>query len=297
MKESREIESLLTWAYLHELPKRHISSAEANWNRISQYGYLGGVNTDHGAAQRYPHHGVPHKDAEIIEKAVDALGIADWQHDFEHIAGELAALVSVNELFPKIAKPATIAGKAEVAPAPDGRGVRSIVLEKPRDVLLVRTINVSALVTRHAFMGTRPDWPKGIPQPYQIPGRRGPLISGECRGKNLYTAGSYCFLRWAPSPVEIVLGRADYHVWHQALARLAASLNLSEHRALPPDASPAPWLEGEKVHRVFSYAVANQKPLPLKPQRPRAGAPPKRSRKIATHALEVDRGQKSGIIS
>jgi hypothetical protein len=53
-KQAHDIEFLLQWAFLHELPKRKISSAEGIWDRLSQYGSLGGINPDpgHGAAQR-----------------------------------------------------------------------------------------------------------------------------------------------------------------------------------------------------------------------------------------------------
>lgn len=291
MHESRDIEELLHWAYVQELPKKHISSSEANWNRISRYGFLGGVNTDHGAAQRYPHHGVPHGDAIKIEEAVDALGEADWQRDFQHIAGELCALVSVNELFPKIAKRHTVRGRVKLQTPPDGRGLRCEVKERARDVFLMSTINVSALVARHAFMATRPAWPRGIPQPHQIPGKRGPAIVGECRGKNLYTKGSYCPLRWSPSPVEIVLRRADYHVWHKALVRLSQTLTLSEYRALPPRASPAPWLGDEKPYRVWSYAVERASPLPLGPQRKRASLPTKKPRNSEVRDVRLTGGK------
>ena len=249
------------------------------WDRLAQYGSLGGIDPEQGSrgsAQRYAQFGAPHPDAEAIEIAVGKLGVADWRQDFEHIAGELAALVSVNQMVPRLARGRTsTVGKANVTRSRDGRGLSVVVTEKPRDVLLLRSINVSALVTTHAVMGTRPDWLYGVPRPCQTPALRGggAAIVGECRGKNLYATGTYCPIRWAPSPIDIVLDRADYHVWHQALTRLAAELVLTEHVALPPAASPAPWLTPEKPHRIYSYAVAQPNPLPLKPQRELAGPP------------------------
>ncbi len=297
-RTKKDIEELVRWAYLDELPKRQTSSAEGIWDRMKQYGSLGGVNPDQhsfagGGAQRYAQFGLPHPDAEEIERAIAGLGTLSIEQDFDLIVGDLRALVSVNDLRPRPRIDVTV-GTASVAGYYDKDTMPPAV--RPRDVLMVRSINVSALVIQHAVMGTRPQWKAGQPLPMQIPGRRGPMLVGECRGKNLYTAGSYSPLRWAPSPVEIVLGRADYHVWRRALLALSQTLNLTAHQALPPAASAAPWLEPEKTEkkrRVHSYAVANQKPLPLRPQRKLAGPPSKKPRANKGRSVLVDLGAKA----
>jgi len=69
LKEHVDIEDLLRWAYLDELPKRQLSSAEEIWNGIAEYGQRGGIDIGQGAAQRYPHFGLPHSDALAIERA------------------------------------------------------------------------------------------------------------------------------------------------------------------------------------------------------------------------------------
>ena len=76
LKERVDIEKLLQWAYLDELPKRQISSAEGVWEGIREYGQRGGTDIGASGAQRYPRFGVPHPDAEEIEKAVGGRPIA-----------------------------------------------------------------------------------------------------------------------------------------------------------------------------------------------------------------------------
>jgi hypothetical protein len=68
-----EVEALLHWTYRDELPQREISSAEGIWDQIAQHGQRGGIDVGHGAAQQYPHFGLPHPDALAIEKVVAAL--------------------------------------------------------------------------------------------------------------------------------------------------------------------------------------------------------------------------------
>ena len=279
-KTSVDIEKLLQWAYLDELPKREISSAEGIWNRLEQYGSLGGVNPDPGGpgnAQRYAQFGLPHRDAEEIERAVGALGSASIEDDYDVIVGELAALVRVNDLTPRQAAlpklRTTVAGyldKDSIAPP----------AAAPRDVLIFKSISMSVLVTHHAVMRTRPDWTSADPKPFPTPAShgRGSKIVGECRGKNLYTTGSYCPLRWSPSPIDVVLGRADYHLWRAALVQLSQTLQLDDHQALPPAASAAPWINPNTPMRIWRYATAKERPLPLKPQRPHAGPPVKRKK-------------------
>ena len=244
---------MLQWAYLHELPKRRISSAEGNWDRLAQYGSLGGINPDPspGGAQRYAQFGLPHPDAERIERAVEALQpvVTDWSTNFELLAYELAPLVTINDLpAPRLGRQS----KASVFAAQDGRGVSA---RAPRDVLLVQTIPVSVLVHSHAIKGTRPNgWRTSEMRPIKTRAERGPLakIIGVCKGKNSYSSGSYCPLQWQPSPIGLVLARANYFAWWQALAQLAKEVQLAEHIALSPSVSPAPWINEDINRLIFS---------------------------------------------
>lgn len=240
-KKQVDIEQLLRWAYGDELIKRVTSSAEGIWDHIEDWGQRGGIDPGHGAAQRYPHFGLPHRDAEKIEVAVGNLPnmIIDWAASRDAIMGDLAALFNA------------------------------------RDVLLVRTLHTAALVTMHAKMATRPDWREEQPRPHWIAAERGrnrPKIIGECKGKDRYTIGAYSPLHWEPSPISIADVRADYACWHHGLTRLAESLDLDEHVALPPTAPARPWAgEREPVRRIFTIGErAKGRPLPLRPERARA---------------------------
>lgn len=281
-----EIERLLTWAYRDELSKRQTSAAEGIWDRIEDNGQRGGIDPGHGAAQRYAHFGLPDPDAEAIEKAVGKLVdvTVDWSESLETIACELAGLVSVNDFS---RRPAGDQGKITTAGWTDAKtGKWRQAENRPRDVLMLGTLRPKALVTMHAIQGTRPDWRDEPPRPYAIQADRGPnaKIIGECKGKNLYSSGSYCPLQWDPSPTSIITARAEYAVWWEALQTLSETLELANHVALPPRASPVPWSdpieEGEgRVIPVMPTATNRASlwgTLPLQPLRGRMLGPYRR---------------------
>lgn len=251
MKRQIDIEKLLHWAYRDELSKRATSSAEGLWDHIHESGQLGGIRDDgrrgDGGAQRYDF-GTIHQDAIRIEAAVGALEdtVIDWASSFDAIAAELSGLVSVNE------------AKASAHPW-------------CRDVLLVNSHRTKVLVTTHAIRGSRPEWYDEPPQPNRILADKGkgPKIVGECKGRNLYTAGSYCPLRWEPSPLSIVMARAEYAAWYAGMSQLAARLDLVDHIALAPAAAPTPWLDApvSKPEPVVIRPSVRMQALPLAPQR------------------------------
>lgn len=259
MKTEMDIERLLQWAYLDELSKRQTSAAEGIWDRISETSRLG-ADTERGrgsGGQRYDF-GLPHADAEAIEREVGMLErvVINWPESIEMIAGELQALVSIN---------------GTGAPGHAGR-----------DALLVNSINVSALITQHAIQGGRPDWRDDPPVPYMVQAAKGPhaAVVGECKGRNLYTAGSHCPLRWEPSPLSIIMARADYVAWHDGLKTLCERLNLQDFKPLPPAASYAPWIEPDKPDgQIIPFAPRRaMATIPLKPSRPSSSSPMPRSR-------------------
>lgn len=281
-KRQVEIEALLRWTYRDELPKRQTSSAEGIWKRLEQYGYLGGVDADpgHGAAQRYPHFGLPHDDAFTIEKAVAKLGDAaiDWAKEGAVIMGDLIALADPR---PPSARPKreTIIGYNDRHADKIGWRTEKV---KPREFIMVRTLRTANLVAVHAQMGTRPML--DMPRPHWIEAERGPRnrpkLVGECRGKDHYSTGSYSPLQWLPSPLEVAQDRADYLAWWRGLAQLAASLDLAAHEVLPPEAPEFPWNEPPRAPPMtFVIDKASRVPLPLAPKREAAGPPRPRKRK------------------
>jgi hypothetical protein len=291
---------LLRWAYVDELSKRQCSAAEGIWDHILDYANHGGIDRGRGAAQRYSHFGLPDPDAERIERAVSALGetVIDWNVHLDLIAGDLAGLISINDLSPRAATrraPEFGWGKAGTKALHAFFGSKEAMLahaqlahDQPRDVMLVGGINTAVLITRHAIKGTRPDWYDEHPLPGMMPAARGTgaTVVGECRGKNLYTTGSYCPLRWSPSPLSVVMGRADYFAWHQGLVRLSETLVLEKFVALAPKAPCAPWIDGavEQISHLIPVMPTGRNDvrdwgvLPLAPQRPKAG-PPARQRR------------------
>ncbi|RAI33723.1 hypothetical protein [Rhodoplanes serenus] len=240
-KQRIDVEKLLHWAYRDELSKRHTSSAEGIWDRIEQAGRLLVLdNGDGGGAQRYACFGLPDPDAERIEAAVSALPnvAVDWHESAIDILGHIAPLM---------------------------RG---------RDYVLVGSLRTAALVTMHATMGTRPDWREADPRPCHVPterGRPGPTIVGECLGRNLYRSGSYCPLRWEPSPVTIAQARADYAAWHAGLCTLVHMLDLGRWAPVAPAAPAMPWRDGDQAAPVHRVGPAAGAVLPLHWPRPVAG--------------------------
>jgi hypothetical protein len=148
--------------------------------------------------------------------------------------------------------------------------------------MLVNTINTGALVTMHAIKGTRPDWRDEPIRPEMVPHslrESMPTIVGKCEAKNRYSMGSYCPLKWSPSPLSVVTSRADYAGWHQGLVILAETLELEKFIALPPKAPAMPWAtESEDDQRIIPVVptghndVAGWGTLPLAPSRGRAGS-------------------------
>ena len=307
-KTEMDVELLLRWAYRDELSKRQLSSAEGIWDRIQEDGQRGGIDPGHGAAQRYAHFGLPDADAERIEKAVGALEdtIIDWDQSFDAIAADLSALISVNQVArrdptnPKQPKAGWGARGARAVEAWWGEGAAEPVRQSQRDVPMVGGLRTAALVTMHAIKGTRPDWIDDDLKPEPTPATTGAnaMVVGNCEGKNRYSLGSYCPLKWSPSPMSIVSSRAEYVAWHAGLGQLAVRLRLEKFNVLPPTVSGTPWFDGEIAEKsrvvpvmpTASNDVRTWGTLPLSPVRDRRYAGPVRLRRASEvrYPLVVD---------
>lgn len=207
--QSKEIERLLQWAFCDELPKRKAfgpRGAQSAWQSVESYARLGcRVQSSSSASNSM----LPHRDALIIADAVAALPgvVVDLRH--EALLGGLSAL-------------------AEVIAAPQ--------------------IKLSAvdLVEVHARSGVSPDWCRHQPRPRAVIGPNGKqTVCGKRYGKDRYSDGAHCPLRWGDPTVEsIARARAAYTVWWQSLDGLAKSLDgkLKDHVASAPAALRAPWL-------------------------------------------------------
>lgn len=286
-----EIESLLRWAYVDELSKRQTSAAEGIWDRIEDYGNHGGIDKGHGAAQRYSHFGLPDPDAEAVERAVASLGEVEinWNLSLDVIAGDLSGLVTVNDMTRQTdaSRPTNVgwgeAGTKALNAFFGADGARP-AHDRPRDVILLNTINLSALVTRHAIKGTRPDYWDEQPTVQRTIAKHngGVALVGECKGRNIYSTGSYCPLQWSPSPLSIITSRAEYALWHHGLVALSHMLDLKKYAVLPPKAPATPWfgdVEASSPSRVIPVvpngrnSVKDWGTLPLTQQRGKVGQP------------------------
>lgn len=289
-KIEMDIEKIVQWAYRDELSKKQTSSAEGIWDRIMEDGQRGGIDPGHGAAQRYSHFGLPDPDAERIEQAVGQLqdAVIDWRKDFDGIAGELSGLISVNDVTRRETRqrrPEYGWGEAGAKAMKAWWGNDKPYKDRPRDVLMVGGIRTGALITMHAIKGTRPDWREEPPRPMPTPAMKGPnaMIVGECKGKNLYTAGAHCPLKWTPSPLSIVTSRAEYLSWYQGLKQLSETIQLVKFTTLAPRAPEFPWLDHEEeqmphivpVMPTGRNNVSDWGTLPLAPLRDRKGPPRK----------------------
>lgn len=314
VKTQIDIETLLLWAFRDELSKRQTSAAEGLWNHVAEQGQRGGIEIDHspaGGPQRYAYIGLPDPDAVLIEKAVGGLEdlVIDWDQSFDAIAADLSGLISINDVSrrespPRPPRAGWGAAGDKALTAWFGRDGARPVRDRPRDVLMVGGLRTAALVTMHAVKGTRPDWFEEPPTPHATPALKGTnaMIIGECRGRNLYTAGSCCPLRWLPSPLSIISSRAEYVAWHHGLTTLARTVRTEKFEAVPPKAPQTPWLvdslEPEQHTRpvvpTSSNRVSDWGTLPLTPHRDRKG-PPLRTAKSGKvrYPLEESQGREA----
>lgn len=283
-KRPIEIEAAVRWTFIDEMPKKNISAAEGIWNKIEDNQHHGGIDPGHGAAMRYAHHGLPHPDAETICNAVRHLQpkAIDWAASINAIAGDLAALVRINDLSrrpPQDKRTKVGWGKAgdRALKGMFGHGAEKPLPDRRRDMLLVETFRPDVLVESHAKMNNRPDWWDDTPRPTKIiAAHRGlPKLDGTCEGKDRYSLGASCPLQYVPSPEAVIRARGEYAVWWEALCELADTLDLVDHVLLPPSAPAAPWFgDVENTGNVMNNAsVGDMLHLPLTPARGRMLSP------------------------
>lgn len=242
------IDELLTWAFVHELPKgggvEGLVNPNSAWRMISELGTRVSSGTPQGGGTYYIEQGEPADDAVAVGEAVAALAgcdvdiaaswrpLGDWPSDDAVVAGlRDAAVAAVRRTFLARAQAARAAhivnlvvGQAILGGTPDCHA------EPPR----VR------LVERHG----RPAW--FVRRPVVDP-TTGEAVVMEVdgydprRGRPLPNA--YRRHELADDPRGDILGRLDYQLWVAALRRLAGVLApmLVAHRLLPCDLSATPW--------------------------------------------------------
>lgn len=258
MKKPIEIEKLLAWTYREELPKAGAARALTGigfgraHRAVEAFGeYLTLIDCDginrFGVVSDLMAMEEPHADAIAVFEAVAALdGIdvelpADWNPlgDLEGIEAELPTLL------------ARALDKVTVLDTSGARWMK---------------VGPAALVMKHAIMGDSPCWEADQPERKLVLGAKGapawfrtitvetsagPVeqeVDGyDPKGKRPF-AGAFRKTWLDPDPLPAALGRAEYEVWHSALAYLVAELEgrLESFDVMPCPRAERPW-EGPRA--------------------------------------------------
>ncbi|MBZ9852811.1 hypothetical protein LB566_03310 [Mesorhizobium sp. CA13] len=251
------IEELLTWAFVHELPKGggvdgldNANSAwrmleASSWGKITSFAELGAlIDTGGGGNNYFIEQGEPHDDAVTVGRAVAGLARCD------------------------VAIPANWHALADW---PDTEGMADAAVKRAVDRYLVRTphrraAGIVSLVVGTAILGREPDFgaePSKVRmverggKPAWFVTRRmshedGQSYDLEVDGYNPRTQkpvkGAYRKYEFSVDPSGDILGRLDYQIWVAALRRLEAEIatDLTAHRLVHSDRSMTPWLDRDR---------------------------------------------------
>lgn len=176
------------------------------WQVAESFGQLG-CRVDTSPAQRSI---IPHRDALIIvDQVAGLLGNVAIDLREETLLGHLAPL--------------------------------AVDIANPR-----YSLSEADVVETYARAGVSPDWCRQPPKARPLIRSTGkPAVEGKRYGKDRYSDGANCPLRWGDPTIEsIARARAQYSVWWRSLDRLAKSLNgkMKDHVASPPAALASPWM-------------------------------------------------------
>lgn len=265
------IEELLTWAFVHELPKGggvdgldNVNSAwrmlqASSWGKITSFAELMTV-IDHQGGDRsnyFIEQGEPHDDALAIGNVVADLArfdvavrhgwdaLADWP-DTDGLAGDAVA-----------------------------RAVERYMLRPwPR-----RAAGIVSLVVGTAILGREPDW-QAEPSKVRMVERGGKPawfimkrvtdalgqsyeieVDGFNRRSGRPARGAYRKFELSTDPTGDILGRLDYQVWVAALRHVerAVAPQLTSHRLMTSDRSMSPWTAYEQTGISLVEAAKNER--------------------------------------
>jgi hypothetical protein len=248
MTKSIDIEKLVQWALLGELPKGRPVSAEIGYaigrrHRRRPFALaLAGALPDIDALGFVP--GAPHEDAVVVADAIAALPrdvpIASID-DARNLLGEFAAIgeVAAQSLLKATFDPQSLVISFAIR---GGRPPWRFEMSVPRETRYEFRDAVGSLRTRSYVEG------------YDDAGDL--VLLHPNRGRAAMTRGLYdfaraprCPLQWCdPSPLAVGHARAEYFAWHFGLCQLARVLErrLKAFEPLPPAARPLPWITGEE---------------------------------------------------
>jgi len=245
-----DIEDLLRWAYVNELPKQGVSIGRGTpLSRMLDYG----TTIDMSHREREPVvEGDPHPDALLLDYAVRNLPPARLTLPMaRYLLGELFAYLT-REVVREIEVGIIRRRHREIA------GIVTREITERVVVLDERLVDPRVLLVVHAKLGNRPPWNLGASRVTRVLGRNGkPVVVGITKGRR-YGRGAYSPLQLDPSAAAIVRARFEYVAWWMALMQLAESCRLNEHEPLPPRAAAEPWRTGpeptSRILKAFSFA-------------------------------------------
>lgn len=253
------IEAFLSWAYREELPKAEAGTGQAltgalggtlagGWDAVSRQGELMAETVRDGRVNAFGvlplsiDCGPPHPDALVAHKAVSALdrwdiGLPeDWDPLADMHLSEADRRDAVARAMPRI-----VVGREGVAR----------FRQRPAE-----------LVRHHAIMRSAPGWEAQAPVSKFVLGANGKpawfrrvtategmtTFEREVDGFNPRSQrpwpGAYKKTYLDPDPAFAAADRAEYEVWHAALAQVCETLAeaaLSDHRVLPSARPGRPW--------------------------------------------------------
>lgn len=255
--KSVTIEELLTWAFVHELPKGggvdgldNMNSAwrmlqASSWGKIAAFAELMTlVDIDKGSGA-YFEQGEPHEDAIIAGQAVADLAfcdvafpegwnaLSDWPDDDGLVKPAVARAVEIYSLRSSARRGAGIVslavGTAVLGRAPDWSS-------EPSKVRMVERAGRPAwFMLKHVT--------DNLGQSYDIE------VDGYNARSGRPARNAYRKYEFSTNPTGDILARLDYQVWVAALRMLERQLSgkLVDHRFLPWPMPITPWMSSEGV--------------------------------------------------
>jgi hypothetical protein len=258
MMKTVTIEELLTWAFVHELPKGGGTDGLANansawrmlqassWGKVTAFAELMTmIDVDRGGGDNFwIDQGEPHDDALAVGEAVAALAgcdivipvgwnaLADWPDDDGLVMPAVAQAVEQFSLRPPMRRAAGIVnlvvGTAILGREPGWDA-------EPSKVRMVERAG------RPAWFVVR-TMTDSLGQAFEL----------EVDGFNARTQrpmrGAYRKYEFSISPAGDILARLDYQIWVAALRLLTERLadKLVDHRLVPCERAMTPWLDRDR---------------------------------------------------
>ncbi|MBC00013.1 MAG: hypothetical protein CML67_10805 [Rhodobacteraceae bacterium] len=257
MRKTIDIEKLVTWAYRDELPKAvggsgGIASIRSGYESITQYGELLTMIDRTNVYGMVPAFAAdddgPHADAVTVHRAVVALDGFDLD-----LPDDWTPMQELGQFGDLGVQAVAVALDRLTRVTGDGRRV---LRRGP-----------GALVRHHAIMGGCPDWHGEVPEMCEVRGPNGgPLwfrrkveryddafgnpvehayedADGWDVKRKVAKRGAYRKYRLVPDPVPALVARAEYEVWHAALAVLVEDLAgvLEAHEVRDTVRPARPW--------------------------------------------------------